>query len=124
MGLITAAAAVLLWVRLRAPSPDPSQVQTRVSLERVDLALKAYQKDCGSFPSQALGLSALRLKSGCKNRKGPFLEDSQLRDGWGRELGYRFDDSHPEVYSLGADGLEGGTELNQDLSRTIGETHP
>lgn len=101
-----------------------AQEDTREAIKRVEAALRSYHRDCGGFPSQAESYRGLTAKTKCKGWKGPYLEETHLRDGWGHELGYRFDDVHPEIFSLGADGREGGTGLDTDVSSAVGDRGP
>ena len=75
----------------------------------------------GRYPTTDQKLSALleRPEVGIipKNWNGPYLRSKQLPpDGWDNEFVYTSDGNDYEIMSLGADGMEGGTELDADIS--------
>jgi general secretion pathway protein G len=75
-------------------------------------ALDLYLLEQNQYPSQEQGLLALvEAPSGLDAWHGPYLRKKQLpKDPWGREYLYRFpgEKSDFDLYSLGADGNEGG----------------
>jgi len=93
--------------------------KTRVAqdLRTIESALKFYRLDNYSYPTQALGLEALVTQPGGQDRwNGPYLEKLP-KDPWGRFYRYANPGSHGreiEVYTLGADDVEGGDGSNQD----------
>jgi general secretion pathway protein G len=98
-------------------------VAARTQIETFDLALAQYYMDCGDYPSQDQGLDALyRKPSGGESLEkwdGPYLKKAVPLDPWGRP--YAYQKPGPEgaeygVASLGADGLEGGTGKNADIT--------
>lgn len=84
----------------------------KLQIETLSTALAYYQLDVGAFPSQDQGLQALiAAPAGVANWRGPYLRKrAHLLDPWGRPIGYRMPgrSSPVELYSLGADGKEGG----------------
>ena len=62
--------------------------------------------------------------------RGPYVEERELRDGWGNRFKFITGPSRAEsleagdmkIKSLGADGKKGGTEYDQDMELTIRET--
>jgi len=62
--------------------------------------------------------------------RGPYVEERELRDGWGNRFKFITGPSSAEnleigdmkIKSLGADGKKGGTEYDQDIEYIIRET--
>lgn len=74
-------------------------------------ALAKYADDCGSFPSEAQGLSALRENPGRVEWKGPYISDERsIHDAWGHQLRYTLHDNKPVVWSCGKNGIVGSKE--------------
>ena len=53
-----------------------------------------------------------------KNWNGPYLRGKKLpEDGWDGPFGYISENGHDyEIISLGADGIDGGLDLDADIS--------
>jgi general secretion pathway protein G len=76
-------------------------------------AVQQYFVQYNKYPSNSEGLEALITSQIWGNKKLPV-------DPWGNPYAYRFpgqdDPTQPDIYSLGADGKEGGTdELSKDI---------
>lgn len=102
---------------------DSSKVQTaETQIKMLKGALEAMRLDTGSFPTTEQGLALLNkapddLKA--KSRwKGPYLDEDVPVDPWGNAYVYRVPgpDGRPfYLYSLGADGKEGGEGIDADI---------
>lgn len=82
-------------------------------------ALGLFRFDVGRYPTTAEGLTALLQNPGIDNWAGPYLDKAALpKDPWGRDYQYRSPGQFGEydLYSLGADGVEGGEGDNQDIT--------
>lgn len=85
------------------------------------LALDLYRLHVGTYPTTDEGLEALRVapRSAPAGWRGPYLRRAVPADPWGRPYFYRNPSEHdPDsyaVYSLGADGREGGTGDDADV---------
>lgn len=92
-----------------------------LQLDTVTQAVEYFEMDNGRYPTSEEGLSALlEAPADMPAWTGPYLRDAeQLKDPWGRPLDYAEleEGSGFEVASLGADGKEGGTGDDRDLSR-------
>ena len=92
-------------------------------ITRLSGALQSYSGDMFNFPSQQDGLNALLEKpdnapDGNRYRPGGYIQKLP-NDPWGRPYIYEVpgDAGYPyNLYSLGADGREGGEEDNADIS--------
>jgi len=103
-----------------------AQVKTaRVNISAMSQALEQYALDVYDYPTQQQGLQALverpdSLPSGATYRNGGYLQKSTLPlDPWGRPFVYKRPGIKSgrsyDLYSLGADGKEGGEELDADI---------
>lgn len=95
----------------------------KLQVEELAAALEIYRLDVGAYPTQAQGLQALVTRPAEARRwNGPYLKgDSAPLDPWGRPYVYRVPGSNGrdyDLYSLGADGAEGGEGENADVGRT------
>ena len=90
-----------------------------LQVETLGTALNYYQLDIGSYPSQEQGLDALwQRPKEANNWRGPYIRKKQhLLDPWGRKFLYRMPGQHGrfDIYSLGADGKEGGSGDDADV---------
>ncbi|WP_432695490.1 type II secretion system major pseudopilin GspG [Marinobacterium sp. YM272] len=91
-----------------------------LQIQELGAALDLYRLEVGRYPTTQQGLEALvQQPSGTTNWNGPYLSKSVVRqDPWGNDYIYQAPGSHGEydLYSLGADGQEGGDGENQDVS--------
>jgi len=102
-----------------------SKSQTKTTYSQIELlstALDSFHLDNGRFPTQQEGLNALVIApEGLMNWGGPYLKKRKLpKDAWGFEFHYDFPASKGglefDIYSFGADNLEGGEEANADIN--------
>lgn len=91
----------------------------KLQIEDLGAALDLFVLDVGRYPSSEEGLHALvEPPSGTSRWHGPYLKKKQLpRDPWGNPYHYRVPGEHGayDLFSLGADNLEGGEDENQDV---------
>ena len=92
----------------------------RIQLETLDQSLTMYQIDMGTLPTSEQGLRALWLApADAANWMGPYVRrEQQLVDPWGRPFVYvsPAEGAPYRLTTLGADGQQGGTGENADLS--------
>lgn len=100
--------------------------EARVTAAQTDIqtiaqALEMYRLHNSHYPSTDQGLGALVNKpSGSpepKNWRGPYLQ-KMPQDPWQNDYAYINDNGAPDVISYGADGVDGGEGINQDISST------
>jgi general secretion pathway protein G len=113
----------VLWIVLGLNAqPVRDRNRTRyfiaiLQLTELTRAVDHYKADCGNYPIQNEGLTALVFDRRVKGWKGPYLKEVP-HDPWGRPYLYsRSSDSEaPEIRSYGADGVPGGEFFDQDIS--------
>jgi len=90
-----------------------------IQLTNVSSALQLYYLDVGSYPAEAEGLGALiEAPVAVDGWQGPYLNQSDLTDPWGREWIYQQPGSNGrfDLQSLGRDGQLGGNNEDADIS--------
>ena len=91
----------------------------KVQVEALSAAVDAFILDVGRPPSEAEGLNSLiGAPSSASNWDGPYVKKSaSLIDVWNRPYRYRQPGQHSEydIYTLGADDKEGGTDDDSDI---------
>jgi len=88
--------------------PDTARlVKAKTDIRAIESALNLYKLDNFNYPSTDEGLEALIPK---------YIE-RMANDPWGNSYLYLSPGLHGDmdVYTLGADGLQGGTEKNADI---------
>lgn len=98
-----------------------SKVQVaHLQIEQLAQSLDLFQIDAGRYPTTEEGLLALvQAPSGAAGWQGPYLKKGVVpKDPWGRDYAYRSPGEHGpyDLYSLGADGQEGGEGEAADIT--------
>lgn len=92
----------------------------KIQIQNIVTTLDLYKMDNNAYPSETQGLKALVEKpEGVTNWNGPYLTRADgIIDPWGRPYLYKVPGAHGavDVSSLGADGKDGGTGEDQDVS--------
>lgn len=116
LGLIAAFAAPQVLKYLGGAKTSSAKIQ----IERLSGVLDLYRLEVGHYPGDGEGLNALvEQPADAPNWNGPYLKKADaLNDPWRRPYIYRFPGEHGEydLYSLGADGQEGGDGENRDVT--------
>lgn len=97
--------------------------QALEEIERLGFALDRYARDNGDYPSTEQGLLALwEFPAGepiPPNWKGPYVDEPILEDPWGNPYVYRRPGRNSryayDLFSYGADGVEGGRGDAEDV---------
>ena len=102
---------------------DLSKVDTaRSQVQMLKSAMGTYRLDVGRFPTTEEGLAALAYKPPTAERwKGPYVDEEIPHDPWGNPYVYLDTADNFQgyaLYSRGADGADGGEELNADVGYT------
>ena len=83
--------------------------------------LDQFKLDTERYPAEDEGLQALvEAPAGLEEQwKGPYCKERDLLDPWGNEYIYEYPGTNNtdsfDLYTLGADGVEGGEEENEDV---------
>ena len=118
LGLLSSVVGVYLFDSAEKAKADATKTQIR----GLETALDLYRLHNSRYPSSEQGLNALleRPKVGLipKNSNGPYLRGKKLpEDGWDSPFGYISENGNDyEIISLGADGIDGGVDLDADIS--------
>lgn len=105
------------------PELDRAAVRkAQFDINAIESALDSYRLDLLRYPTTEEGLAALsRPPAGAANadryRPGGYLKRGAGADPWGRPYVYRQPGEHGpyDLYSLGADGVEGGEGNDADI---------
>ncbi|MEY3201391.1 MAG: type secretion system major pseudopilin GspG [Pseudomonadota bacterium] len=116
MGLIAAVVTPQVMNMLAGAKTRAATLQ----VESLVSALDYYQLDVGAYPTTEQGLAALHTRPpNTPGWRGPYVRKKQhLLDPWGRAFVYRAPAQKGafEVLTLGADGKEGGSGDDADVS--------
>ncbi|MBI4844590.1 MAG: type II secretion system major pseudopilin GspG [Nitrospirae bacterium] len=98
------------------------QAKTKAASTQIgylEMALDAFYLDAGRYPTTSEGLSALITQpGGVSEWNGPYLKKKEIPlDPWKKEYRYVSPGLHGDydLYSYGADGVEGGDGDNSDI---------
>ena len=121
IGLISGAAVLAV----RGPLENARSTRVQNDLSTFSNALELYSLSIGTYPTQSQGLQALVEKpsdiaNGAAYPTGGFLgKDTLPMDPWGRPYIYEVPATRSrqpyDLYSLGADGQEGGEGPDADI---------
>jgi general secretion pathway protein G len=117
LGLLAALVAPRFLGRVGKSKVQAAQAQIQLLATALDL----YFLDVGQYPSQDEGLKALWDKP--ENQplwNGPYLSKQIPKDPWGHDYVYKSpgENGPYDLYSLGADGAQGGEGENQDITHS------
>ena len=96
-----------------------SKVKTDIAL--LEGALERFFLNMDRYPTNSEGLRVLveTPQDGENKWRGPYVKTVRP-DPWGNEYAYRFPGLHDprtfDIYSTGADGKDGGEDVNADIS--------
>ncbi|KKM78108.1 hypothetical protein LCGC14_1363320 [marine sediment metagenome] len=117
LGILAAIVAPQFMGRIE----DARKIEAQVQIRNFETSLKLYKVDNHVYPTTDQGLDALVNKPStgaeAKNyRSGGYMSRIPL-DPWGNPYIYVSPGTHGDfdLISLGADGLEGGDEVNADI---------
>ena len=98
---------------------DSKTKAAKIQIEELSAALEMYKIDTNRYPTTEQTLQALvQQPAGVDGWNGPYLRKNFVpQDPWKNNYNYRYPgrNAEYEIYSLGADGAEGGDKENQDV---------
>mgnify|MGYP006117739237 CR=1 FL=1 len=102
--------------------PDQAKVTVaKGNIKAIETALNIYKLDNHNYPSTNQGIEALVNKPSGSPTANNWSSDGYLDslpvDPWGNEYLYLSPGQHAsyDLYSLGADGQDGGEDVNKDI---------
>ena len=118
LGLLSSIVGVYLFDSAEKAKADATKTQIR----GLETALDLYRLHNSRYPSTEQGLKALMEEPEVglipKNWNGPYLRGKNLpEDGWDSPFRYISENGNEyKIISLGADGVDGGQDLDADIS--------
>jgi general secretion pathway protein G len=109
--------AGVLAVNVRAHMTRANISAAKLELAKIHDHLEIYKQQTGKYPDPASGLTALLQPMADTGE--PLLAEADLEDPWRNPYEYVVPGPQNQPYELlclGADGREGGTGANQDIS--------
>ncbi|MFC1888457.1 type II secretion system major pseudopilin GspG [Thermodesulfobacteriota bacterium] len=110
----------MMYVRHESNIAKMKISKVLVDIRTLSVDVARYKADNGVYPSTSQGLAALLRKPGSGPAPGNFPDDGYRKsmplDPWDRPYQYRYPGEHKDfdIYTLGADGVPGGTGLDMD----------
>ncbi len=112
--------AAMVAVPLAGTQSRAYERAARANIRTLEQSLNLYQMDLNRYPTTAQGLQALvNPPSDLPNPakwQGPYIEKGELpSDPWDQPFQYRFPGTrngtgYPDVWSVGADGVDGSED--------------
>lgn len=118
--LILAILAAMIVPRIISRTSDAKQAKAVSDIAALRSGLDNFRIDVGRYPSSEEGLEALRSDPGdADGWRGPYLTKPLPPDPWGMDYQYVYpgqdgDDTF-DLFSFGADKVEGGEGENADI---------
>jgi general secretion pathway protein G len=113
--------AVIVVPKVMSRPDQARQAKVQQDIRVIEAALNLYKLDNFSYPTTEQGLEALVTKpvdlpSGAKWKEGGYV-DRLPKDPWGKFYRYLQPGTRGDfdLYSLGADGVAGGSDANADV---------
>lgn len=88
----------------------------QTEIQRLSMAVDEFYLDAGRAPTSLREL--VERPSDISNWNGPYVNDSNLNDPWGRPYTYRYPGQNRsfDISSEGADGAPGGEGVNRQIT--------
>ena len=116
LALISAFAAPRVLKYLGGARTDAANIQIENLINNFEL----YKLEVGTYPSEQDGIEALlEAPSDAERWNGPYVRKrDNIIDPWGQLYAYRYPGDYGDfdLYSLGADGIEGGEGEDADIT--------
>lgn len=113
--------AALVAPQVMGKLDEANVVKAKQDIRAYSTALNLFRMDNYKYPSTEQGLQALVTRptdSTIRNwKKGGYI-DTMRKDPWGNDYIYIYPGTHGkefDLFTLGADGQEGGDETNADI---------
>ena len=112
---ILAALAAMVVPRFTKRSEQAKITAAKADIANLEVALDAFEVDCGRYPTTQEGLAALVTQPpGLTGWMGPYIKRGVPKDPWGNPYQYRHPGLHNtegyDLHSFGPDGQDGGED--------------
>ena len=110
--------ATLVGARLFSNVDKARQTTAKAQISEFEAVLDLFRLEVGRYPTETEGLQALVANpADIANWDGPYLRKDVPLDPWGNPYVYRYPGEHYDfdILSTGADGQEGGEDVNLDI---------
>lgn len=119
--LIISLIAGIVGAQLLGEAEKAKVDSTKIQIKSLETALGLYRLHNSTYPTTEQGLMALIEKPSLgnvpKRWQGPYLDANNVpTDSWQNPYLYLSDGRKFVIISLGGDGLEGGEEIDADIS--------
>ena len=113
--VILAVLAAVVVPKFTARSEQARQTAAKTDISALELALDAFEVDCGRYPTNQEGLGILMEPAGAvPNSHGPYIKRTP-NDPWGNPYVYRCPGTHNasgyDLFSMGAEAREGPNNI-------------
>ncbi len=112
--------ATLVAPKFLGRTDDARIVKAKSDIQQLESSLNLYKLDNYQYPTTDQGLEALVEKPSSdpvpNNWKQGGYVNKLNKDPWQRDYLYESDGQNVLIYTLGADGIEGGEGPNADIS--------
>jgi general secretion pathway protein G len=110
--VILAALATIVVPKFAGRSKEARVTAAMTDISNMETALRAFEVDCGRYPTEEEGLQALMDEpADLRNWHGEYLERGVPKDPWGNPYVYvrpgRHNTNGYDLYSFGPNGQEG-----------------
>lgn len=120
--IIIGTLAAVIVPRFAGKQQRAKEAKAKTDIATLTAALDAFELDVGRYPTTDEGLDALMQKPASLGPEvewdGPYIRELKL-DPWAHEYQYRYPGEFAvdyDVWSLGADGEEGGDDDIRNVS--------
>ena len=118
MTIITVMGA-FIFINLRPAADKANTTKARTDIQRLEQAVEMYRLDMNRYPESLdeLVVPPRDQADAARWQKGGYLKFLES-DPWGNDYVYQYPGENGtfDIASLGADGVEGGEELNADIT--------
>lgn len=114
IGLLASLVGPTLYQKIKPAKQSIAKVQ----INHFSTALDSFFIDMGRYPTTEEGLEVLVEPIEGDQWDGPYMKKSIPSDPWGKPYYYKSPGRYGdyEVFSLGADGKEGGEDEDEDVT--------
>ena len=119
--IILALIAGIVGTQLLGEAEKAKVDSTKIQIKALESAMNLYRLHNSGYPTTEQGLESLIKKPEVgvipQNWQGPYLNANNVpTDGWRNPFVYVSDGRDYTIISLGANGQEGGADLDADIS--------